>query len=286
METNVVGNFQIRHYECDVQGHMYAPNYIALVEESAYEALSDMVSTDGNTRWLPRALYARHKGSLTDEDTAKVMSEILHETDRQLICRCNIANARTGDDAAYIEAQWVMSSRGAIEGLPVDAAPSKSAESAGSSDRQLSKAERLSLPERPERPVVFTRKVEVRDVDRSTTTTFKALADYMVEAGVRGAEEFGWPFDRVREAGIGFFVREQWIKCLKGISLRDELEISTWVSDFKRISGIRNYELRDVIDPGPVVKAQTVWACVDISTGAPTRLPNEFVADIQPHMSK
>lgn len=107
----------------------------------------------------------------------------------------------------------------------------------------------------------------------------------MVEAGVRGAEEIGWSIARMREAGFGFVVREQWIHCLSRVSLRDEIEVATWVSDFKRVSGARNYELKRVEDASPVMKARTIWACVNISTGSPARIPPEFLNDISPHMS-
>lgn len=286
MRASFIGNFSVRHYECDVQGHMYAPNYIALAEESAYETLSGEASTPTNRRWLPQALYARHRSSLRAQDTAELMSEISYDLDSQLICRCTIADGRTGEEAAYIEAQWVMSDTEETGGIPIVAASSGLAESERSGDRQLSKAEQLSLPNRAEQPVAFARKVEVRDVGRSRTATFKALADYMVEAGVRGAEEFGWPLDRVREAGIGFFIREQWIRCFRGTSFRDELDITTWVSNLKRVSAIRNYEIRNAAKSEPSVQAQTIWACVDITSGAPAKIPNEFVADIWPHISE
>jgi len=284
VETQYVRDFRVRHFDCDVQGHMYAPNYIGLVEESAYEALLDATSIPTGSRWFPHALYARHKGSLMDADTAKVESAFSYETDGQLKCKCTIANAGTGDKVAYIEAQWKLSGSGAIDRASAPSTSDEELELGISADKRLGAAAQLSLPGISEQPVVFSRKVEVRDVDRVATATFKALADYMVEAGVRGAEEFGWPYSRIREEGIGFFVREQWIRCISGISLRDNLEITTWVSDFKRLSGTRNYEIRDSMDSSHAVKAQTIWACADITTGAPTRLPAEFLADISPHL--
>lgn len=286
MESKSIRDFHVRHFDCDVQGHMYAPNYIGLVEESAYEALMDAISTQTTNRWLPHVLYVRHKGSLTDADTAMIESEFFHETDGHLICICNISKAGTGENVAYVEARWVLSESGSIDGASVSGSSDEMLELGVSAGRQLRKAAQLAMPKSPEKPVVFSKKVEIRDVDQLTIATFKAIADYMVEAGMRGAEEFGWTFDRIREAGIGFYVREQWIKCIRGISLRDELEITTWVSDAKRVSGTRNYELRDAMDGSHVVQAQTVWACVDTTTGAPSRLPIEFLADISPHLSQ
>lgn len=286
MESKYVGDFRVRHFDCDVQGHMHAPNYIGLLEESAHRALFDSPTIETANRWLPHVLYARHTGSLIDGDTARVESEFSHEADSQLICKCSIANAGTGADVANIEAGWVLSKSEAIEGASDFTVPDETSEHGVPVSAHLGKAAQLSLPKLSKEPVAFARKVEISDVDRLTTATFKAMADYMVEAGVRGAEEFGWPFVRILEAGIGFFVREQWIRCLRGITLRDDIEITTWVSDFKRLSGTRNYELRDATDGSVVVKAQTVWACVDITTGAPTRVPAEFLADISPHLTQ
>lgn len=57
----------------------------------------------------------------------------------------------------------------------------------------------------------------------------------------------------------------------------DKLEACTWVCDTKRAGFNRRYQIIRLSDGVTVMRALTQWACINMETGRPTRLPPEFV---------
>lgn len=125
----------------------------------------------------------------------------------------------------------------------------------------------------------------MRDINPSGLVVFSGISVPLVEAGLRGAEERGWDYARMREAGISFFLREHWIRFLKLLSFRDDIDVTTWISPFKRVSVSRHTEVGRQGYRPPVRVARSLWACMDPTSGAPTRIPPEVDTDFAPQMT-
>ena len=76
----------------------------------------------------------------------------------------------------------------------------------------------------------------------------------------------------------GWYVREHRIKYLSPAYLDDEIEVRTWISEFKRVRGIRKYEFLRKADSKIVVEGETQWVFIELTTGRPTLIPAEMLA--------
>lgn len=76
----------------------------------------------------------------------------------------------------------------------------------------------------------------------------------------------------------GWFVREHRIRYLNPAYLGDEIEVRTWISEWKRVRRIRKYEFARKADGKVIVKGETQWVFVELTTGRPIALPAEMLA--------
>jgi acyl-CoA thioester hydrolase len=75
----------------------------------------------------------------------------------------------------------------------------------------------------------------------------------------------------------GWFVREHRIEYLSPAFLGDEIEVRTWVSEMRRVRAQRRYEFIRKADGRVVVRGETVWIFVDLTTGRPIPIPAEIL---------
>jgi len=76
----------------------------------------------------------------------------------------------------------------------------------------------------------------------------------------------------------GWFAREHRIEYLSPAYLDDEIEIRTWISEIKRVRAIRKYEFVRSTDGKVIVKGETQWVFVELTTGKPISIPAEILA--------
>jgi acyl-CoA thioester hydrolase len=77
-------------------------------------------------------------------------------------------------------------------------------------------------------------------------------------------------------------IRQLSIRYLLQASYGDELEVTTWVSDMKRVTSNREYEIARVSDGARVARARVNWVYIDFKTGQPTRIPEDFKTAFDP----
>ncbi len=82
----------------------------------------------------------------------------------------------------------------------------------------------------------------------------------------------------MREAGFGIFARRYRIEYRLPALLDDELEVSTWISDVKRSSAVRHYTITRAGDEALLARGHALWVWVDLVTGRPLRVPEDFAA--------
>jgi acyl-CoA thioester hydrolase len=76
----------------------------------------------------------------------------------------------------------------------------------------------------------------------------------------------------------GWFIREHRIEYLASAFLGDEIEISTWVSEWKRVRAQRRYEFIRKSDGKVIAKGETQWIFVELATGRPIQIPDDMIA--------
>lgn len=134
---------------------------------------------------------------------------------------------------------------------------------------------------------LFTRSypVEWRDVDPQQHVNNAAYLSYIENCAMELSRVCGWPAAKMIEHGFGIFARNYRLQYLAPAFLDDQLEVSTWISDLKRSTAVRHYEVRRAADNTLVVRGRALWVWVGLKTGYPIRIPAEFIQSFVAHFS-
>lgn len=98
---------------------------------------------------------------------------------------------------------------------------------------------------------------------------------WMQDAAQRHPESIS---DYVQPDDTGWYVRETRIEYLQPGFLGDEIEARTWISELKRVRAVRKYEFIRKSDGKTLVRGETQWVFVELSTGRPRPIPAEIIA--------
>ncbi|CAK6687020.1 acyl-CoA thioesterase [Synechococcus sp. CBW1107] len=98
---------------------------------------------------------------------------------------------------------------------------------------------------------------------------------WMQDAAIRHPEsivEYRMPENR------GWFARESRIEYLAPAFAGDEIEVSTWIAEYRHARGIRKYEFFRKTDGKVIAKGETLFVFVELATGRPTPIPLDMQA--------
>ena len=122
-------------------------------------------------------------------------------------------------------------------------------------------------------PMYSTRWIVGDDViDINEHVNNLAYVGWMQDVATAHSVERGWPLERYRELGSGWFARTHHVDYLRPAFLRDVLVIRTWVAAMTARTSTRRYLFVRESDGATVVSAETLWVYVDFATGRPTRI--------------
>jgi acyl-CoA thioester hydrolase len=126
---------------------------------------------------------------------------------------------------------------------------------------------------------VYTARIRVRhhELDCFGRVHPAVYLRYLALTAVDASADAG--FDARWYAGAGglWLVRRSTVSILQPTVADEELEIRTWVEDFRRVRSHRRYEMRD--ETGALrLEARTDWVYVDAASGRPRRVPSEIEA--------
>jgi acyl-CoA thioester hydrolase len=123
------------------------------------------------------------------------------------------------------------------------------------------------------------------DLDEIGHVNNLVYVKWLLDAAVAHSSALGWSPDAYRALGCGWVVRSHFIEYLAPAFAGDRLVLRTWVSELKRVTSGRRYELYRVGGAGQLLlRAETQWAFVTFATHQITRVPAEMVAVFQPRM--
>jgi acyl-CoA thioester hydrolase len=110
--------------------------------------------------------------------------------------------------------------------------------------------------------------------------------NYMQEAAIEASADAGFGPAWYREQGTSWVIRRLSIRYHLPAQYADELEVSTWISDVRRVSSTREYLITRTRDGARVARARVNWVYLDSSTGGLSRLPAEMAAAFEPTEEK
>ena len=120
-----------------------------------------------------------------------------------------------------------------------------------------------------------------RDIDRLRHVNNAIYLEYVEECGFQNLAARGWPAQRMIEDGFAVLVRKNQLHYRQPALLDDELEISTWVSEVRRSTAMRYYQVRRCPGGELLVEVHALGVWVDLKSGRPSRIPAQFLADFQ-----
>lgn len=88
----------------------------------------------------------------------------------------------------------------------------------------------------------------------------------------------GWAPEALRERGWTWVVRSHFIEYLQPCQVGDDIALTTWVADFRRIRSLRKYRFVRVADGVLLATAHTDWVFLNFHTGRPMAIPPDIRA--------
>jgi acyl-CoA thioesterase FadM len=116
----------------------------------------------------------------------------------------------------------------------------------------------------------------------SKTARPEVYLNWLQEAGMLASANAGYPLERYEAIGAFWWAHHFRIEWFGAAGYKDLLEATTWISDFRRIRALREYEIRQSEDQSLICCAQADWAFVDTSTGRPTRVTPDLLDSFPP----
>jgi acyl-CoA thioester hydrolase len=100
---------------------------------------------------------------------------------------------------------------------------------------------------------------------------------WMEMAAVRHSEHVGYDIAEYRAIGAVFVIRRQSIEYVRPVREGQVIEIATWVASMASSTTVRATEITDE-NGKTVLKAETTWVYVSLSTMRPERIPDDMRA--------
>lgn len=132
-------------------------------------------------------------------------------------------------------------------------------------------------------PAIYHWKHTVRsdEIDEQGHVSNIEYVRWMQSAAIAHSAEQGWPPDRYVDAGAAWVVRTHFVEYLAPAFEGDDIEVITWVSNFRKVLSLRRYRIIRAADRAVLAKAETDWAYLGRKHGVPRRIPAELIADFE-----
>lgn len=87
----------------------------------------------------------------------------------------------------------------------------------------------------------------------------------------------GLPIERCLQLDRGMVVRRSLIAFLRPAMLGDTVRVATWILPRQGARVSRRFQVMRDADGTTLSRAEIEYACIELSTGRPTRWPSEFI---------
>jgi acyl-CoA thioester hydrolase len=136
-------------------------------------------------------------------------------------------------------------------------------------------------------PAVFSHTLTVRyhECDAYGHVNNANYARYMQEAAFDASAAAGFPPSWYAENDRVFVVRASHIEFLQQAAYKDRLEIKTWISDARRVTARRQFEMRNADTGALVCTAHTDWVLAAPIVRSLIALPANMLAAFRPERS-
>ena len=113
-------------------------------------------------------------------------------------------------------------------------------------------------------------------IDENGHVNNVTYVQWMQDIAVEHYESIGG-ISPMHEANAMWVVREHRIEYLLPAFAEEEIEIKTWVENFRRVRSLRKYEFIRQSDGKTLVRGETDWVFVDAQSGRPVAIPESVI---------
>ena len=127
-------------------------------------------------------------------------------------------------------------------------------------------------------PFLMNITVQADETDRLGHTNNQVYLKWLEQISWQHIESLGmdWPLHERLSRAMAITRTE--IDYLASSYKDDDLLLATWISSSdQRITSSRRFQLVRLSDHKTIIKAQSFYACIDLKTGRPARMPKEFI---------
>ncbi len=131
-------------------------------------------------------------------------------------------------------------------------------------------------------PFFLDRLVSENDVDELLHTNNTVYVHWCQEAAWAHSNQLGLDIERYRELDRAMAITYSEYRYLQASNVGDKVKIGTWIVSWDRkLTMKREFQIiRD--DGSTLLRGAMHFACIEISTGRPRRLPKEFIEGYGP----
>jgi len=134
-------------------------------------------------------------------------------------------------------------------------------------------------------PNPYTMKVQVlpEEIDQLGHANNRVYLNWIMTAAYAHSESLGLSVDDYLNIGVGMVAKRHELNYIAATFVNDELIIGTWIAtNDNRFNSQRNYQIIRLSDDKTILRAETDWVSMNIQTGNPQRMPEEFIQCYKP----
>ena len=134
------------------------------------------------------------------------------------------------------------------------------------------------LKARPTMPAVFIKKIAIEQdsINVHQHVNNQEYLRWMQEIAIEHSTAQGWPMDRYLDSGASWYVKSHFIDYQFPAVLGDTLLACTWVADMTARRSKRCTLFLRERDRQQIVRAETQWIFVSLSSGRPQAIPADL----------
>ncbi len=132
-------------------------------------------------------------------------------------------------------------------------------------------------------PYTVEVKVLPEEIDQLGHANNRVYLNWIMTAAYTHSESLGLSVDDYLNIGVAMVAKRHELNYIAATFVNDELIIGTWIAtNDNRFNSQRNYQIIRLSDDKTILRAETDWVSMNIQTGKPQRMPEEFIQCYKP----
>lgn len=274
--------FRVRHYECDLYGHVNNANYVRYMQEAAFDASAAVGYDEARyhamgTMWLVHSTDIEYLNPLRYGDEVEVSTWIADFRRVRSLRQYELRRVSDGALAARATTDWVYLERETQRPLPVPPEMVEAFRPYSTLDEGTPSPRERFPDVPPDPPGAFTmaRRVEWRDIDAAGHVNNATYFNYFEECGIQAAAAVGWSMERMAREHIAIMARRIRTEYVQPALLGDDLRVTTFLAERRRTTIVRHYRIERA-DGTLLARAYTLWMFVNSATQSLMRIDDRM----------